>query len=338
MKFDMSVFRKKIKSNLSKVNFFLGRNPVVEKDKQKDNYIPDGYKTVVLISSDFELAWAWRYSKSSQNPYQLALEKAKVERENIPKIVEICEKYEIPITWLTVGHLFLNSCSKVEKSKHPTIPRLQNFENRYWKFTGKDWFEHDPCTNVDESPEWYCPDLIKLIINSKVKHEIGSHTFSHIDCRDEVCPAEVFNAEMRECIKIADEWGLELKSFVHPGHTIGNLDNLAKHGFSNFRTDYRNVLGYPKKHKNGLWELEQTVEFNYRKDWSVKYHIKRYLEILKRAEKTNTIAVFWFHPSFSPIMIDEIWPAVFSYLQKNKDKIWVTTHSEYIDWLNEERK
>jgi len=33
-------------------------------------------------------------------------------------------------------------------------------------------------------------------------------------------------------------------------------------------------------------------------------------------------------------MIDEIWPAVFSYLQKNKDKIWVTTHSEYIKWLN----
>ena len=42
-----------------------------------------------------------------------------------------------------------------------------------------DWFKADPCTNLQTDPNWYAPDLIKLIRDSKVKHEIGSHTFSH---------------------------------------------------------------------------------------------------------------------------------------------------------------
>jgi peptidoglycan/xylan/chitin deacetylase (PgdA/CDA1 family) len=334
----MSLFTKKIKGNLSKLNFSIGRNPVVEKNNQREKFIPEGYKSVALISSDFELAWAWRYSKSSPNPYQLAIEKAKLERENIPKIVEICERYRIPITWLTVGHLFLDSCNHVNSIKHPDIPRLPQFENRYWKYAGTDWFEHDPSTNLKTSPEWYCPDLINLILDSKIKHEIGSHTFSHIDCRDGVCTDEVFNTEMAECKKIASEWGLELKSFVHPGHTIGNLDNLSKLGFTNYRTDYRNYLGYPHKHGNGLWEFEQTTEFAYRKEWSINYHIKRYITILKRAIKSNTVAVFWFHPSFETVMIDKIWPEVFRFLVENRDKIWITTHKEYIDWLNKDEK
>jgi peptidoglycan/xylan/chitin deacetylase (PgdA/CDA1 family) len=330
--------KKIVKAQLSKLKFSIGLTPEIEGNSDKKKlFIPEKYKSVLLISADFELAWAWQFAKYSADPLALSIDKARLERKNIPQIVKLCEKYNIPITWATVGHLFLESCDKRHGFAHNDLPRLKHFENDFWKFDKPDWFINDPCTDFKISPEWYCPDLIQQILNSPVKHEIGNHSFSHIDCRDGVCPPELLKAELRESKKLAAGLGLDLKSFVHPGHTIGNLDVLAEEGFTNFRTDYRNVLGYPKKHQNGLWELEQTAEFNFRKEWSINYHIYRYKTILKRAIKSNTVAVFWFHPSFETVMIDKIWPEVFRFLDDNRDKIWVTTHNEYINWLNEKR-
>ncbi|MCG8550818.1 MAG: polysaccharide deacetylase, partial [Desulfobacterales bacterium] len=159
----------------------------------------------------------------------------------------------------------------------------------------------------------------------------------HIDCRDEICPPALLKAELEKCKRLARRQGLEQRSFVHPGHTIGNLDILAQEGLTNFRTDYRNVLGYPKKHASGLWELEQTAEFVLRKGWSIDYHVHRYRTILKRAMASNTVCVLWFHPSFDPIVVKQILPLVFSFIRENKAHIWVTTHCHYIDWLERNR-
>ncbi|HOM41746.1 MAG TPA: polysaccharide deacetylase family protein [Bacteroidales bacterium] len=322
-----------IRSFLSKINFELHCNPVVSSSKEWKKYIPEQYKSVIMLSADFELAWAWQYSKLFKDPVREAKKLALRERENIPEILKICDKYNIPVTWATVGHLFLESCNNDNEKAHEKIPRLFHFENDYWKFSGNDWFENDPCSDYLKDPEWYAPDLIKLILNSEVKHEIACHTFSHIDCRDEVCTPELMRAELIECKRLAENWGLELRSFVHPGHTIGNLDVLSEEGFTNFRTNYNNILGFPVKHKNGLWELKQTAEIVFRKGWSIKYHIYRYITIIERALKSRTICVLWFHPSLDPIVVEEIFPEVFSFLNKNRDKIWITTHSEYVTWL-----
>ena len=322
------------RSLLSRINFRLHRNPVIDRTRSGCPWIPEKYKTVLLISADFELAWAWRYAKCFSNPLGHALGTAKRERQNIPAIIALCEKYNIPITWATVGHLFLENCEKRDGLAHSNLPRLSHFENDFWKFTGRDWFEHDPCTDVTSDPEWYCPDLIKMIMASPVEHEIGCHTFSHIDCREEICPPALLQSELNECRHLAARFGLELKSFVHPGHTIGNLDVLAAEGFTNFRTDYRNVLGYPKKHANGLWEFEQTAELVFRRDWPVAYHIHRYKEIINRAVQSGTVCVFWFHPSFDGIIVDEILPEIFAYAKANNNQILVTTHGKYVDWLN----
>lgn len=327
------MLKSKIKSQLSKAKFWACLNPIIKTTENYRKFIPEPYRAVLLISADFELAWAWRFTKSSTNPLEKALLKAKQERINIPLIVELCERYNIPITWLTVGHLFLESCERINGKAHPEFPRFGHFENDFWKFSNKDWFEQDPCSDYKVAPEWYGPDLIHMILDSRVKHEIGCHTFSHIDCRDEVCLPELLRAELKECKKHANEWDIELKSFVHPGHTIGNLDVIAEEGFTNFRTDYKNVLGYPKKHKNGLWEFEQTAGIVYRKDWSIDYHIYRYITTIKRAIKTNTVCVLWFHPSFDPEIVEKILPEVFRFIDENKDKINVITTSEYVEWL-----
>ncbi|RJQ27644.1 polysaccharide deacetylase [Candidatus Parcubacteria bacterium] len=319
-----------LKHNFNKINFFFGRNPRVEKRSDWKKFIPNSYKAVVTITADFELAWGWRYSKSSTNPLKKAIQKARLERENIPKILQLSEEFNIPITWATVGHLFLENCEVEEDKPHSSLPRLNHFENDFWRFNGTDWFEHDTCSDYKSTPEWYCPDLLFKILNSKIEHEIGCHTFSHIDCRDEICSKEVFDSEIIECKKIASVRGIELNSFVHPGHTIGNLNNLAKLGFSSYQTDPGNVLGYPVKHKNGLWELKRTYEFVYKNDWSIDYHIYRYKKIIERALKSNTVCNFWFHPSFDFQFVSQVLPSIFENLNLNKSEIFISTVTKYL--------
>ena len=324
---------KKLRPYLSKIKFALGKSPRIIKNKNRRKFIPQPYKAVVTITADFELAWAWRYSKSAADSYKLALAKARMERENVPKILELCDKFKIPITWATVGHLFLEGCANQNGKPHGNLKRLQSFENEFWKYNGEDWFEYDPCSNYKDTPEWYAPDLIQMIHKAKVKHEIGCHTFSHIDCRDEICTPELFGAEINECKKEAAQLGVELNSFVHPGHTIGNLETLADLGFTSFQTDPGNILGYPVLHNNGLWELQRTYEFVYRNDWSVEHHIYRYKKIVDRAIKSNSVCVFWFHPSFDPVVIDKILPPVFSYIRENDDRVLLTSVGDYVEWL-----
>jgi peptidoglycan/xylan/chitin deacetylase (PgdA/CDA1 family) len=324
-----------MKSYLSKLSFEVGRNPKVEKPENAKQLIPKPYKSVLMISADFELAWAFRYTKTQKNPVANAIEKARVARKNFPGIIELCEKYNVPITWATVGHLFLDSCSKENGVAHKHLERLNHFESPYWKFDEGDWFKDDPCGNIKDDPEWYATDLINMIINSKVNHEIGSHTFSHIDCRESVCTPEVFKSELNECKKVASEKNIDLKSFVFPGHTLGNIDHLAGLGFTSYRSNFVNTLGYPTQRSDKLWEHKSTVEFDIRTNWSMKYHIYRYKKIVDRAIKNNTNCHFWFHPSMPHQFLTDIMPALFEHIDKRRDEIWPTTMGEYTNWLNQ---
>jgi hypothetical protein len=323
-----------LKSFLSKIKFKLGYNPKVIKAVDSLKYIPEPYKAVILFYADFELAWAWRYSKKLINRKTEVKKLALRERENVSDILILCDMFNIPITWATVGHLFLEECKKENGIAHSKIPRNKYFENEYWIYKKGDWFDDDPCNNYNDSPEWYCPDLINKIQNLKTKQEIGCHTFSHIDCRNEVCSKEVFEAEISECKKLASENNISLNSFVHPGHTIGYLDKLFELGFSSFRTDYGNILGFPVRHPSGLWEIKGTMELTYRKKWSVDYNINFYKTIVDRAINNNSLCVFWFHPSFDVMCIEKILPELFSYIDSKKTEVGIFTVSDYANFLN----
>lgn len=324
----------KTRNLLSKVNFELNRKPAIEKNPDYKKFIPDGYESVCLLSTDFEMAWAWKFSKNYGNPLQNAINKAKMERQNIPHILSVCNQFSIPLTWATVGHLFLNSCNPVNQIKHPEIKRLSNFENTFWKFNSTDWFESDPCTNYQLSPEWYAPDLIDSIIASKTKQEIACHTFSHIDCSDNICPSEVLKSELDQCKILAQEKNIELKSFVHPGHFIGNLNLLAKEGFTSFRTDNGDVLAYPVKHKEGIWEIKNTAELYWRDGWNKNYHQYRFKKIIDRSIANHSVCVFWFHPSFSPLFLQDVFPYILEHLHNLKNTVLTCTTSAYINFLN----
>lgn len=323
---------KKTKAWLS---FQMGQNPVTEQ-KRADfrSFIPEPYDGVVMVSADFELAWAWRFDKLNPNPKENSILLAKKERNNIPKLLELSEKYHIPITWGTVGHLFLEKCNCENEIVHPEIHRLPYFENDWWKYEKGDWFADDPCGGVQEAPSWYAPDLVSQIINSPVKHEIACHSFSHISCDNGICSPDVLMSELDASQKAADKFGIQLRSFIFPGHTMGNYDTLAQAGYSSMRTNFINTIGYPVKHNNGIWEHKTTMELNYNPLFSIKMNIARLKKIIDKSINKNLVCNFWFHPSFDAVSLESVVPEVFKIINNRKRKLWVTTMQEYTRWLN----
>lgn len=324
-----------LKSFLSKLNFLLGNKPKIL-PYSKDiisKFIPPPYRAAFIISCDFELAWGWRFAKEINCSLERAKEIARNERRNVPLILGLCEKFNIPLTWATVGHLFLERCCKEAGNIHSDIPRIAHFENEYWEFSSGNWFDQDPCSNLSNDPQWYAPDLIEKIINSKVKHEIACHSFSHIDCSDSICPENVFRKETQRCKELASAYGRESKSFIFPGNLIGNLKILKEEGFTSYRVD-KDILGFPEKDKYGLWQIPTTAAISASPyNWNLDYYIKRYTAIIERAIKYQRLCHFWFHPSQTKEFIEAILARILEFTNLNRGKIYISTMNEYVKFL-----
>ena len=317
--------KKIVKKHLSKTLFILKNRPSIESTI--------GYnikrKAIFTISADFELGWAFRYSKSNPNPKKIA----KQARQNFPFLLKKFEDYNIPITWATVGHLFLKQC---KKGDHDWMHRIPYFENRNWLFREGDWFDCDPYTSWEKAEEWYAPELIKSILNSKVKHEIGTHSFSHIDFTYKNCPREVAEDELKACINIAKEWELTLKSFVFPGGTYGNYEMLKKFGFTSFRKTLKYELAVPFVEENGLVVIPSSKGLGDNGlSWSKEYFIIRFKKYIDKAIKTKTVCHFWFHPSIDEWFLHNIFPAILKYAAEKREEgvLWIGTMGDIAEYI-----
>lgn len=312
---------KPVQSRLSKITFALSGKPFV---KIPDNpKFPAGEKGGFIISADFELAWAWRYSKLP-NPYETALRKAGNARTNFPKLIDLFEKYDFPITWAIVGHLFLDSCTKED---HKEMARIPHFDF-HWKFTEGDWYDFDPYSNYKKAPEWYAPDLIKMIIDSKVKHDIGCHTFTHMIMKDEFCPPEVADDELKACVDAAEKWDLKLNSFVFPGGRNGNYKSLAENGIKCYRQNLHYDLIYPEIGEEGMVRLPSSFCIDDEGfGWSNEYSVKRYKKYIDKACQSGTFAHGWFHPSFNERIIYEHLEPLLEYASglRSEGKLYIAT-------------
>jgi len=318
------------KGLISKFVFQFSNKPFVLKDNLKiEHKFPNSEKGGLIISADFEMAWAFRFSKRKVDPLAMAA----FERENIPVLLQYLEKYSIPITWATVGHLFLESCNKGD---HDWMHRIPHFDD-HWKFTEGDWFDCDPYTNYKKDNAWYAPDLVEMILKSSIKHEIGCHTFSHIDCSDKNCPPEVIDDELKASKDAAARWGINMKSLVFPGGTAGNYAILKKNGFKIYRKNIKYDMSYPFQDELGMLITPTTSSFGRIHDWSSDYYIFRYRKMIDKAVRTNTIAHFWLHPSVDKWTLKNVIPDVLCYAAELREKgmLWIGTLNHFVNTKEE---
>lgn len=319
----------KYRAKMSKMIFDLGLKPTI-KPKEGEQLYPSGGKGGLIISADFEMAWAFRYSKRTKD----YLSAAARERKHVPILVKLFEDYHIPITWATVGHLFLSSCNEGD---HDWMARIPHFDD-HWLFTEGDWYDHDPYTDYITDSAWYAPDLIEIIVNSSVPHEIGCHTFSHMDCSYKNCPPEVLNDELKACKEVAKDWGINFKSLVFPGGTHGNYSVLAKHGIKIYRKNTEYDLSYPYRDNFGMLVTTSSGSFGKTYDWSAEYYIRRFKIIIDKAIKTGTVAHIWFHPSVDGWTLENVIPRVLKYASEKRDDgdLWIGTMGDIADFINGE--
>ncbi len=182
-------------------------------------------RAVFVISLDTELAWGSFDRNGLQNYGHLYAQM----RTIVDSLLAMFARHDIKATWAIVGHLFLESCSRegIDNHNHVLQPRYG------WYPQG--WLSDDPFSHVGLQPYFYAPDVVEAILASRPRHEIASHTFTHVILGDPECAAEVARSQLLECRRLAENKGRELVSLVFPRNSVGHLDVLCRLGFLSYR-------------------------------------------------------------------------------------------------------
>lgn len=299
---------------------------------------PEGRRASLVISGDLELGWAWHHSRRPREPLAYARQRAGQGRRNLRTILDLCDQYNVAVTWATVGHLFLERCSLSDGVAHTDLPRIPYFENEYWAYRTGDWFDPDPASIdlVDpEWPVWYAPDLLQLILQRRVQHEIGCHSFSHIPLTDKDCPPDVAAAELLRCQELAGRIGITLRSLVFPGNLAGNYESVRKAGFRAYRWHGRYDLDIPRRDAYGLWRIPGGLCLDRPSSaWTTADCLAVVRSYIDHAIDHGLVGGLWFHPETDPCDVDEVFPAVLEHVASRRSEIWVGTVGELATWLD----
>lgn len=165
----------------------------------------------VVLSLDAELAWGFHDVDSPPT------DRIEAARESWLDLLDLFDEFDVPATWAVVGHLLLDDCDGVH-GDHPTPDG---------------WFDRDPGTSEHRDDAWYGSDLVDAIEDADPDHEVGSHTFSHVEFGD--VSREVAAAEMRRAVDVAERRGLSVDSVVYPRNDVSHRDVLAAYGATCYR-------------------------------------------------------------------------------------------------------
>jgi len=155
-------------------------------------------------------------------------------RIGLRKIIEISEINDVPFTFFSTGHALLKECKghklKVEVVKENT---------KYFRIGDYHWHFIDPASNYIEYPEFYYGDLIDEIVKTGVKHEVASHSFSHIPYP--LVDDETISTDLRMSVEAVSSHNLKLHSFAFPYNLSGKFYSLSKFGIKACRVGHRTI-------------------------------------------------------------------------------------------------
>lgn len=199
---------------------------------------PGGHQPFVMagrvtISIELELGWG-RHHLPGDDKYDIISKNREIETETLNQLLNWSERYEVPISFDVVDHLLHTECSGDHEGPHPP-----------------DWFDADPGGTVNSDPLFYGSDLISLIRDSPIDHEICSHTYSHI-LTDEF-NNEVIRWELERIRKVFEPIDLSPPtSIVLPQHRSVPYEILAEFDYDIIR------LPVPRT-PNGSNDLRKNV-------------------------------------------------------------------------------
>lgn len=168
-----------------------------------------------VLSIDAELGWGFQDATS---PPTDRLDSGRI---GWATLLDLLDTYDVPATWAVVGHLFLSNCDRVHAA-HPA---------------GVEWFERERGEWSDRPDLRFAPDLISEIADANADHEIGCHSFTHVDFGDDATTTEMARAELVASLGAASASSVPaaMSSVVFPHDSVGHRDVLAEWGFTCYR-------------------------------------------------------------------------------------------------------
>jgi len=315
-------------STLLKTIFRLKRNFAQGTSPQKKIFsgieiapFKNNAAAAVCISADFEMSWAWR-----RNNEEAHVPRGMAERQNVPIILRLLEEYFVPITWATVGHLFLENCSRSASGlAHATMPRPT--ANDRWC---GDWYMHDPCSDFRKAPLWYAPDLIQQILECKTPQEIGTHSFSHINFSARCSTPDLVRRELEACVDAMRPFGLQPRSLVFPFNVseYSYLPLFAETGIRSVRhRDHTVRLSYPERTESGVYRIYESMNLRTSKRYDYATKAKMFID---KAMERRAAYSLWFHPSDSIEVFEREFRHILQYMdsERSKGRLWITTMSD----------
>jgi peptidoglycan/xylan/chitin deacetylase (PgdA/CDA1 family) len=152
----------------------------------------------LCISIDLEMAWG-RWEQIDDRYIRLA---EQADRPIVRRLLELAERYDIPMTWAVVGRIFDDS------------PGFANL--------------------IGPREAWFAPELVEAIQKSPVAHDIGSHSYAHV-YYDKLDDVEA-SLDLGRDVELRKRWGIPARSWVFPRNGVAHVDKLVEAGVEVYRT------------------------------------------------------------------------------------------------------
>ncbi|AOW20101.1 polysaccharide deacetylase family protein [Urechidicola croceus] len=195
-----------------------------------------------VISLDYEIHWGVFDA--------MTLEAYGENIRNVNKVIDrlllLCDKYGVKITFATVGMLFANSKEELLKFNPKLIPSYTNQSLNPFNLI-------DSIGNEEsEDKLHYAQSTINKIKHTGF-HEIGTHTYSHYNCWAPGQTIEQFEEDIIAAKKIGKLLDIDVQSIVFPKNQVNTpyLNVCYKHGISSYRGTEESII-YDTKSKRKL--------------------------------------------------------------------------------------
>lgn len=160
---------------------------------------------IFTISLDFELHWGVFDKKDRQQREACYRNTLML----VPRMLEMFSKYEVHVTWATVGSLFAKNQQEWEQLKPSVEPDYVTQEYSPYK-----WIRQ---YGMPDQYHWahFAPDSVADILKYPGQ-ELATHTFSHYYCLEKQNEKDAFDADLKAAVKAARKYNSRLISLVFP--------------------------------------------------------------------------------------------------------------------------
>lgn len=228
-----------------------------------------------VISLDYEIHWGV-FDKRSVEDYKQNLQNVGLV---IDRLLELSKKYNVKLTFATVGFLFAKDKDELKAFSPKNKPTYN--DQKFSPYPMLDSIGHDE----NDDPFHYALSGINKI-KADGNHEIGTHTFCHYYCHIPGQNIAQFDDDLNSAIKIAEKREVPIKSLVFPRNMIDPhkavdqpiLDVLKKHGITSFRG----------KENSFIYNIHITKFY---KNWLI-FKVLKFLDAYVNITGSNTYDVF----------------------------------------------